>query len=102
MENKNQRVAGQNSDAQDQWLNADHQGDWQLAESSEQETDAEMLTAQSDREDKSPLYATGDDPDEENTDDEENEADAADWGNTDPLSTPLPDPMDPSGPGSAV
>ncbi len=43
------------------------------------------------------------DPDrdrDEETDDEE----LADWGNTDPLDQPgdLPDPMDPSGPGSAV
>jgi hypothetical protein len=37
-------------------------------------------------------------------DEDENEDDTTDWGNVDPLDTPgdLPDPMDPSGPGSAV
>lgn len=42
----------------------------------------------------------GDDEDESQNDEE----DLTDWGSTDPLDAPgnLPDPMDPSGPGSAV
>jgi len=46
--------------------------------------------------------ARHDDPDDEDA--EESEEELTDWGATDPLDQPgnLPDPMDPSGPGSAV
>lgn len=47
------------------------------------------------------------DKDREDDDDDdvnEDEDESSDWGNVDPLDAPgsLPDPMDPSGPGSAV
>lgn len=50
------------------------------------------------------LYArTHDDPDEEEEEDEDDDY-IGDWGHTDPAegNSPFPDPMDPSGPGSAV
>ena len=54
------------------------------------------------------FYATthhDDDKERDNKeDDDDNEEENTDWGTTDPLDPPgnLPDPMDPSGPGSAV
>lgn len=43
-------------------------------------------------------------PDPETPETPENEDEPADWGDVDPLDPPMsiPDPMDPSGPGSAV
>jgi hypothetical protein len=101
MENENKRANGR-TDAPDQWQNAEHQGDWQLAESDESDT-AEMLTAYQTDENSPRLYATGGDPDEEDNDDNDDEdEEPRDWGHTDPLDSPLPDSNDPSGPGSAV
>jgi len=96
MENENKRTAA--NEEQNQWHDAEHQGDWQLAES-QAEDSAEMLTSYHTSENPK-LYATGDDPDDETDDEADDEP--RDWGHTDPLDSPLPDSTDPSGPGSAV
>ena len=92
MENENKRTD------KNEWLRAEHQGDWQLEESQAEET-AEMLTAYHPDDKSQRLYPTGDDPEEER---DETEDEPRDWGHTDPLDSPLPDSTDPSGPGSAV
>lgn len=101
MENENKKTAP--NDEQTQWRDAEHQGDWQLAESESEDT-AEMLTSYNNENENPKLYAAGDDPqDEDDTDeDAEDEEEPRDWGHTDPLDSPLPDSTDPSGPGSAV
>lgn len=47
-------------------------------------------------------YASEDDPDDEYEEGDDDDEELEDWGHTDPSDTPMPDPMDPSGPGSAV
>ena len=100
MENENRNTAA-NEDKQNQWQAAEHQGDWQLAESDAEDT-AEMLTSYHADAENPSLYAAGDDPEEAEEDDNEEEEIKPDWGHTDPLDSPLPDSTDPSGPGSAV
>ncbi len=51
------------------------------------------------------MSSDDDDDDDDKDEEEEEEVPDNDWGDVDPLDTPLrrmPDPMDPSGPGSAV
>lgn len=91
------------------WNASQKEGEWQLAENDKEEND-ERFASDEDADDR--FYASGgDDDDDENEDDEDvNEDDdadddePADWGHTDPAEghSPFPDPMDPSGPGSAV
>lgn len=103
MEKRNERETGGFSAGPNEWQ-AEHEGDWQLAESNEEDT-AILLTSQADQNEKQPLYATGGNPDDEDkNEEEENDDDDSprDWGHTDPLDTPFPDSTDPSGPGSAV
>lgn len=106
MEKRNEREKGEFNAGPNEWQ-AQHEGDWQLAESNEEDT-AILLTAQADQNEERPLYATGGSPgdDDENDDDEEDDDDdddnPQDWGHTDPLDSPFPDSTDPSGPGSAV
>jgi hypothetical protein len=111
MEKRDNKDAAYNAAPQD-WLDASNEGNWQLAEASEEDTVSLLTTDADDLDYPEPLYATGNDEDKEENeeneerDDEDDEDDNGDWGNVDPQSHPAhpgpPDPMDPSGPGSAV
>jgi hypothetical protein len=110
MEKRDNRDAAQNAAPHDQWQDANSEGAWQLDEANASETAIWLTQAdEGDPDYREPLYATGGDEDEfiegdqeENTNEDDDEP--GDWGNVDPQSHPggLPDPMDPSGPGSAV
>lgn len=107
MDKRNDKETGQFSAGPNEWQ-ARHEGDWQLAESNEEDT-AILLTSQADPNEKQPLYAAGGNPDDEDKDkeneeeeEEDNQDNPRDWGHTDPLDSPFPDSTDPSGPGSAV
>jgi hypothetical protein len=110
MEKKDNRNTAYNAAPQENWQEANNEGNWQLAEASEEDTVSLLTTDTDDPDYPEPLYATGGDEDEkqenEENDSDEDEDEDGDWGNVDPQSDPVhpgpPDPMDPSGPGSAV
>ena len=95
-----------------EWNTNQTEGDWQLAEYHADE--ASEMFSPSDDQTTQPKYANGGDDDlsddnqDDDADEDVNEDDEAeepgDWGHTDPAEghSPFPDPMDPSGPGSAV
>lgn len=105
MEKRNEKETGRFAAGPNEWQ-AQHEGDWQLAESNEEDEEdtAILLTAQAGQNEKQPLYATGGNPDDEdkNEDADEDEDNPQDWGHTDPLDSPFPDSTDPTAPGSAV
>lgn len=104
MENTNRDIV-YDAVPQDDWRNAESTSHRNIIEDNEEYTIYEALD-----ENDAPIYAQQNlddpDPDDEDEDDEDDDEDEdrKDWGHIDPAegNSPIPDPMDPSGPGSAV
>lgn len=105
MEN-NQLNNTDNEQRQYDWQATENDGQWQLAEY-ENEENLNLFVSAVAEDDDEKLYATARDDEDEDKDNDETDNeddDAGDWGHVDPAegNSPFPDPMDPSGPGSAV
>jgi type II secretory pathway pseudopilin PulG len=105
MENRNTGNANDAYNPNSEWI-SDENRDSQVQGATEDQLNSLSAAEDSYNASSQTRYTSDarDDDDKADDNEEENDDDDTDWGTVDPLDAPgsLPDPMDPSGPGSAV